>query len=209
MLTKQILFLKNVHKPKFVKLVLISLVLPLLLAACGGNDKNKKKIVVKEEDKSIVLSPSGVGPINATTTFNMHQMTIAFSDFSVIEEVNYHLGSPYPVIRISDGAKTLMVINPDHSHKSIFSILIEDNLIVNSLGHRLGTNYSDIYASKTKAECQLGSADNTGKMVCYAPNYANILYIFNGKGKSDKAPSVGALNSWGLESIIWRPISKS
>ena len=208
MSVKHNLFLKTALKSGRIKFVLISvLLLPFLLSSCGGNEKNKKEIAVKEEDKSIILSPSGVGPINATSSFNMHQMTVAFNDFSVIEEVNYHLGSPYPVIRVSDGAKTLMVINPDQSHKNIFSIIIEDNLIVNSLGHRLGSNYSDVYVKGMKGECQLGSADLSGKMICYAPNYANILYIFNGKGKSDKAPTADVLKNWGLESIIWRPQS--
>ena len=176
------------------------------LSACGGNDKTEE---TKQADKStsIVLSANGVGPINADSSFNMHQMTLAFSDYNVIEEVNYQQGSPYPVIRVSEGVKTLMVINPDSSHKNIFSIIIEDSLIKNSLGHRLGTSYSEIYAYGQTEECQLGAQDMAGKVLCYAPKVPNILYVFNGKKSSNitKIPAADVLQSWALESIIWRP----
>ena len=124
---------------------IIGLFTLLSLSGCGGKDDKKMKMAKAEEDKTIVLSESGVGPINATTSFNMHQMTVAFSDFNVVEELNYHSGSPYPVIRISEGVKTIMTIIPDGSQKNIFSIIIEDNLIVNSLEHHLGTSYSEVY----------------------------------------------------------------
>lgn len=187
--------------------LLISILLfPLILAACGSNEGNNKN-PAKEEDKSIVLSPNGIGPINATSSFNMHQMTLAFSDYNVVEEVGYQSGSPYPVIRISEGVKTLLVINPDASQKNIFSIIIEDNLIKNSLGHHLGTPYNEVYAYGQTEDCQMGLQDMAGKVLCYAPKVPNILYVFNGKTSSVNSvvPPTDELQSWALESIIWRP----
>ncbi len=184
----------------------ILIAMALALSACGSSEK-KIKMATAEEDKSIVLSANGVGPINATTSFNMHQMTLAFNDFNVVEELNYHAGSPFPVIRISEGVKTLMTIIPDGSQQNIFSIIIEDNLIINSLGHHLGTNYSEIYAQGQDEDCQAGADDMSGKVLCYAPKTPNILYIFNGNrsGESGVVPSADILQGWGLESIIWRP----
>ena len=176
------------------------------ITACGGNQNNSNKPAGKE-DKSIVLSENGVGPINATSSFNMHQMTLAFSDFNVVEEIGYQSGSPYPVIRVSEGVKTLLTINPDAAHQNIFSIIVEDNLIKNSLGHRLGSIYSDIYTTSQEEECQMGSQDMRGKVLCYALKVPNILYVFTGKGASTNGvlPEHKALQSWVLELIIWRP----
>ncbi len=175
------------------------------LSACGGDKKIQE--TTPEEDTSIVLSANGVGPINATTSFNMHQMTLAFNDFNVVEELNYDAGSPFPVIRISEGVKTLMTIIPDASQQNIFSIIVEDNLIINSLGHHLGTNYSDVYANGQHEDCQAGTNDMSGKVMCYAPKTPNILYVFNGAraGESGIVPTEDVLQGWGLESIIWRP----
>jgi len=186
---------------------IISIFSLLILSGCGKDDDDQMKMAKSEEDKTIVLSANGVGPINATTSFNMHQMTLAFSDYNVVEELNYHSGTPYPVIRISEGVKTLMTIIPDGSQKNIFSIIVEDNIIVNSLGHRLGTNYSDIYTYGQNEECQAGTDDMSGKVICYAPKTPNILYVFNGSsaGEVGVVPSADVLQGWGLESIIWRP----
>jgi len=184
----------------------IILIAATLITACD-NDDDKLKKTVAEEDKTIVLSAGGIGPINATTSFNMHQMTLAFNDFNVVEELNYHSGSPFPVIRISEGVKTVMTIIPDGSQQNIFSIIVEDNLIVNSLGHHLGTSYSEVYTYGQNEECQAGADDMSGKVICYAPKTPNILYVFNGKwdGELGKVPTADILQGWGLESIIWRP----
>lgn len=188
------------------QLLISILFVPLILSACGSNESNNKNLT-KEEDKSIVLSPNGIGPINATSSFNMHQMTLAFSDYNVVEEVGYQSGSPYPVIRISEGVKTLLVINPDASQKNIFSIIVEDNLIKNSLGHHLGTSYNEVYAYGQTEDCQMGLQDMGGKVLCYAPKVPNILYVFNGKTNSASTvvPPNDELQNWALESIIWRP----
>jgi len=134
-------------------------------------------------------------------------MTLAFSDYNVVEEVGYQFGSPYPVIRISKGIKTLLVINPDATQKNIFSIIIEDNLIKNSLGHRLGTPYNEVYPYGQTEDCQMGLQDMAGKVLCYAPKAPNILYVFNGKTNSVSSviPPIDELQNWALESIIWRP----
>lgn len=178
------------------------------LSGCG-TDEDNKSLTMKpaEEDKTIVISANGVGPINASTSFNMHQMTLAFSDYNVVEELNYQSGAPYPIIRISEGVKTIMTIIPDSSQKNIFSIIVEDNLIINSLGHRLGTSYSEVYTYGQDEECQAGADDMSGKVICYAPKTPNILYVFNGfsAGETGVVPTADVLQSWGLESIIWRP----
>jgi len=177
----------------------------LTLSACGNDDSNKEKNASNNKSKSITLSADGIGAINANSAFNMHDITLAFPDYSVVEELNYHLGSPYPVIRVSKGVKTIITINPDQSQKKIFSVIVEDNLVNNELGHPLGTDYSKIYSYGQNEECQLGAEDMAAKVLCYAPATPNILYVFNGKGGGNTMPPADVLQSWSLESIIWRP----
>ncbi len=197
------------RKSRVISMALAS-VLAVVLTSC---DSDKDKGIAKNpppQDNSIILSQDGIGPINATTSFNMHQMTLAFSDFSVVEEVNYREGRPFPAIRVSEGVNTIMNIIPDASQQGIYSVIIEDNIIKNSLGHSLGTLYNEIYSYGQNEQCQAGVEDLAGKMLCYAPTYPNILYVFNGAWDNvtaGKAPPADILQGWALESIIWRPKS--
>lgn len=188
----------------------LALILSISLSACDNDQAEEKVEDTTPVDTSISLSPDGIGPINATTSFNMHQMTLAFSSYSVVEEVNYAEGNPFPAIRISEGVNTIMKIIPNASQQGIYSVIIEDNIVQNSLGHPLGTIYNDIYSYGQNEKCQQGSQDFAGKMMCYAPKHPNILYVFNGSSEnaaSNKAPSADVLQGWALESIIWRPKS--
>jgi hypothetical protein len=181
------------------------ILISLTLGACDkkGSIDNKSNDKI---EKSIVLSADGIGPINATTSFNMHQLTLAFSDYNVVEEVNYQDGNSFPVIRVSEGVKTIMTVVPDTSRQNIYSVMIEDNIVTNSLGHHLGSLYSNVYAYGQTEECQAGADDMAGKVLCYAPKTPNILYVFTGSGNTDSnMPSADILQSWGLESVIWRP----
>ncbi len=196
------------HGKRTLSIVAVNIILSMILSACD-NKKEEEATTTKVED-TINLSADGIGPINATTSFNMHQMTLAFSDFNVVEEVNYLQGNPYPAIRISEGVNTIMNIIPDASHKNIYSVIIEDNIIKNSLGHHLGMTFSEVYSYGQNEQCQAGSADMSGKVLCYAPKAPNILYVFNGKWESSTEgakPPADVLQGWGLESIIWRPKS--
>ena len=196
----------NLTQTNPIKIVFIFLLSSMFLSACSNDDDDKsKKVTAINSD--IVLSADGVGPLNGNTTFNMHQMTVAFSEYSVEEMVNFQSGTPYPVVRVSKGGNTILTINPDDSRENIFSIAIEDNSVSNSLGHSLGTAYSDVYNYGRTEKCQVGSQELSGKVLCYAPKTPNILYVFNGKwrGKENQMPPAEILQDWVLESIIWRP----
>ena len=177
----------------------------LVLSACDNEQSDSGKTSSNKQNKIIAMSTDRIGTITADSVFNMYDITVAFPDYSVVEELNYHLGSPYPIIRVSKGVKTLMIINPDKSQKKIYSVIIEDNLIKNDLGHPLGTDYSKIYTYGQNEECQLGTEDMAAKVLCYAPKTPNILYVFNGKGGGNAMPKADVLQGWSLESIIWRP----
>lgn len=190
------------------KTIITVITLSVFISGCS-NDDDKKTVIPTDTVSDIVLSADGVGPLNATTSFNMHQMTVAFSDYSVEEMVNFQQSAPYPVVRISDNGNSLLTINPDSSRQNIYSIVIEDNKVKNSLGHHLGSVYSDVYTFGQTEKCQSGTEDMSGKVLCYAPKTPNILYVFNGKwdGEDGKIPPAELLQDWILESIVWRPKS--
>lgn len=191
--------------------IALSCVFTLIISACD-NDKTQeiKQNIPKqevEESSVIILSEDGVGPINASTPFNMHKMTVAFSQYSVVEETNFTDGRPFSAIRISEGVNTIMNIIPNASQQGIYSIIVEDNIIKNGLGHPLGTRYKEIYSYGQDEKCQLGAEDMSGKVICYAPTHPNILYVFNGNTNviASTIPPADILQGWALELIIWRP----
>lgn len=187
---------------------ILALFLSLSISSCDSDKSIANIENPAPVDTSITLSPDGIGPINATTSFNIHKMTLAFSNYSVVEEVNYAEGNSFPAIRISEGVNTIMKIIPNASKQGIYSVIIEDNIIKNSLGHPLGTIHNEVYSYGQNEQCQPGAEDLSGKMLCYAPKHPNILYVFNGTGENataGKAPSSDILQGWALESIIWRP----
>lgn len=191
-----------------ISTILTLLFTSMLLTACGSDKQSEKPMVETKATDEIILSPDGVGPINSTTSFNMHQMTLAFSNYSVVEELNFDQGEPLPAIRVSEGVKTIMTIIPDASKQNIYSVIVEDNAVSNSLGHHLGMAYNTIYTYGQKEDCAPGTADMSGKVLCYAPKNPNILYVFNGQANGnqvDTIPPADVLQDWGLESIIWRP----
>ena len=184
----------------------------LMLSGCGEEITSAQDTKIIQEananDKNrLFVSEKGVGPVNASTPFNIHKITQAFPNYNVVEQLNFQEGESYPVILVSKGTKQLLSINPTLDLKSIYSIVVEDNLIHNALTHRLGTLFSDIHTENTPYNCQPGVEDMSGKVLCMTPIPSNLLYLFAGKweGPDNKLPPSTVLYDWVLEAIIWKP----
>jgi hypothetical protein len=187
---------------------MISLFSLLLLAMAGCNSDDKANIKKPDSnDNRVMLSSDGVGPINASTPFNMHQVTLAFQDYSVTEYTQFTKNNSSPVIRVSEDGKPILLINPDSSNKKIFSIFILSNKIGNALGHEVGSLYNTIYTYQETEPCIAGSEEFAGKVLCMAPKTENILYVFSGSwdGPKDETPPTAILAEWKLDSIVWKP----
>lgn len=176
------------------------------MISCNSNDQSEARSP-EADDNRIMLSVDGVGPINTSTPFNMHQVTIAFQDYSVTEYTQFTKDNSSLVIRVSENGKPLLLINPDSSHEKIFSIFIQSNKIGNSLGHEIGSIYNTIYTYEETEPCIAGTEEFTGKVLCLAPKTRNILYVFSGiwDGPKNEAPPTAILAEWKLVSIIWKP----
>lgn len=154
-----------------------------------------------------ILSADGVGPINAETRFNLHDITTAFQSLNVTQQTNYTEGVAYPVITVKKDTKLLLTINPDAKQDKIFSVMAHDNLIGNRLGHHIGMRFADIYTTANEAECAGGTAEFAGKVLCYAPHAGNVLYQFKGawNGATGQIPPQEVLANWELDAIVWKP----
>ncbi|MEB4592620.1 DUF1131 family protein [Candidatus Thiothrix sp. Deng01] len=181
-----------------------------LLAAAGCNEKAAVN-TLPEVTPLEMLSVDGVGPINANTPFNLHDIGMAFQSLNVTEQTNYSEGRPYHVITVKKDIKELLTINPDAQEKKIFSVMVQDNLIGNRLGHSIGTKFRDIYAAGSTEECAAGAEELSGKTLCYAPKTGNVLYLFGGNwnGPDGSVPPKDVLADWRLEAIIWKPPARN
>ncbi|WP_020561068.1 DUF1131 family protein [Thiofilum flexile] len=194
---------------KYVKGWLLPLVVSALsmggLAGCNDSDASLHQS--QPTTPLHYLSQDGVGPINAATPFNLRLIGDAFQGLNVTEETHFIEGDKYPVITIKQRSKPLLTINPDHEQHKVFSVMVHDNYIGNRLAHKIGTKFVDIYPADKVEECVAGMDELAGKVLCRAPNSANILYLFNGKweGASNTVPPLPVLANWQIESFIWKP----
>ena len=182
----------------------------ILLAGCDEGMKmlNKKNAGTNATVKPLeMLSVDGVGPINAQTPFNLHEINMAFQGLNVAEQTNYSEGEAYPVITVKQDVKELLTINPDTKHEKVFSVMVHDNLIGNRLGHAIGMKFTEVYSPGQTEECAAGAEELSGKVLCYAPNTGNILYLFSGSwnGASGQVPPKDVLANWQLDAMIWKP----
>jgi hypothetical protein len=190
-----------------VAVVLLSTLVVSFVAACGG-EQHTGENVAEREAPLFTLSADGVGPLNADTPFNLVQIGDAFQNYNVAQETHLQDGGQYPVITIRQHIKLLLSVNADYKQEGIFSIIVHDNLIGNELGHRLGDRFNEIYSYGKTEECAPGLEEWAGKVMCYAPNTKNILYLFANdayQGADGAVPAPDVLADWQLDAIVWKP----
>lgn len=182
--------------------------LAVLLVACGNEDKPQAALdgVAPQVTPLFVLSPDGVGPLNADTPFNLIRIGDAFQELNVAEETHFTNGEKYPVITVKQHVKPLLSINPDYQQKNIFSVVVHDNLVGNKLGHPLGSKFMDVYTYGQVEQCAPGMDEWAGKVMCYAPKTGNILYLFGGtwSGAPTELPPPDVMANWQLEAMVWK-----
>jgi len=186
----------------------IVLLITVLMTMIGCNtDEQQKNKATPSVEKEITLSAAGVGPLNVSTPFNIHQITLAFDNYSVTEYTKFQQGEQTPVIRVSENGTPLIIINPDTKGDSIFSIMVNSKQIGNTLGHEIGNLYQAVYNHENREPCMAGAEEFSGKVLCIAPKTANIIYQFRGQwdGPDGEIPPTEILSEWVLESIIWKP----
>jgi len=182
-----------------------SLLLLLCLSACDGDSS---QVAEAAETKPLfILSADGVGPLNGDTPFNFVRIGEAFQNYNVAQETHFLKGEKFPVITVKQRVTPLLSINPDYREEGVFSIVVHNNLIGNGLGHQIGDKFNEIYSYGNTEECGPGMDEWVGKVMCYAPQTRNVLYLFSGNQQMEdnKVPSPDVMMDWALESIVWKP----
>ncbi|MEZ5536370.1 MAG: DUF1131 family protein [Thiolinea sp.] len=190
-----------------VAVILLNMLVISFVAACGTEQDNGGQEAEREEPL-FMLSADGVGPLNAETPFNLVQIGDAFQNYNVAQETHLEEGGQYPMITVRQHIRLLLSINPDYQQQGIFSVIVHDNLVGNELGHRLGDRFNEIYAYGKTEECAPGLEEWAGRVMCYAPQTKNILYLFKneaGQGKDGDVPDPDAMADWELAAIVWKP----
>lgn len=190
--------------------ILLTMVLSATLVGCDGGQDTLMAANTAEQPL-FVLSPDGVGPLNAETPFNLIRIGDAFQNFNVAQEVQFVQDDKFPVITVRDEARPLISINPDYKQSSIFSIIVHDRRIANRLGHQLGATYREVYSYGKTEKCAPGMEEWAGKVMCYAPSAGNVLYLFAGQQavSGDEVPTPDKMADWQLDAIVWKPPVKS
>ena len=83
---------------------LLPIIASVTLAACQDDAPQAPPIAVKPLE---MLSIGGVGPLNAQTSFNLHDITAVFPNLNVTQQTNFTEGQPYPSITVSKDWKLL------------------------------------------------------------------------------------------------------
>ena len=178
------------------------------LVGCGSGQDALMASTGVADQPLFVLSPDGVGPLNADTPFNLIRIGDAFQDFNVSEEVQFVQNDKFPVITVKDEASPVLSINPDYQHSGIFSIIVHDRRVANRLGHQLGDTYRQVYSYGKTEKCAPGVQEWAGKVMCYAPSAGNVLYLFSGGPQAlvtNEVPTPDKMADWQLDAIVWRP----
>lgn len=188
----------------------LACLLGVIVAGCSAESETTVQ-PVETASPLFVLSPDGVGPLNAQTPFNLVKIGDAFQDYNVAEETHFMDGEKYPVITVRQQVKPLLSINADYQQKNIFSVVVHDKSIGNKLGHTLGMRFVDIYPAGQLEQCALGMDEWANKVLCYAPKSTNILYVFAGpvEGVMDKVPPPANLVDWTLDAMVWKAPPRS
>lgn len=154
----------------------------------------------------VTLSEAGVGPINGSTPFNRKEVQKLLPNLKVKRSTSMTEGEEFPILEVSDKQGPLFTINPDSEAKRIYSIMIENDRVVNRLGHKLGQTYKAVYGGRA-AECAAGAEESSGTVFCQAPNSKHITYQFytDGDGVEVEVPPLKILNKWKIKAVFWQP----
>ncbi len=126
---------------------------------------------------AITLSEAGVGPINGKTPFSQQSVQKLLPNLKVSRGISTTEGEDFPILKVSDKNGLLFTINPDSDGKRIYSIVFEKDRVANSLGHRTGQTYKEVYGGRS-AECIPGEEERSGTVFCLDPDSKHIGYQF-------------------------------
>jgi hypothetical protein len=153
----------------------------------------------------IIVSDIGVGGITEGTLFNTNVIQDALPGLKIRTEELATEDEKYPVITAYKKDELIITVIPKLLDKNIASVWVSNNLVLNELGHSIGTQFHNIYVHKINTDCKPGVEELSGYVICSAPSSKHIKYLFEGNwdGPDGELPPVNVLALWRLIKIIW------
>jgi len=161
-------------------------------------------VTVNASDLS--LSENGLGSISEKTGFNMKDIQKSLPGYTVKADKDYTVGDEFPIyVVMGKQGIPLATINPSGDEKGIFSIRVKSNVVLNTLGPKIGTTYLSVYGKVVDESCSPGMEEMSGAVICNAPKSKHIVYVFNGKngGPDSKLPDISLLKNFKISEIAW------
>lgn len=196
----------------------------LLLAACGPVEKKADEagaapppaepgksaasvaVTVKAYTEGpLTVRAEGVGPINASTAFDLPTLRALFPK-AVVEQAFLHLGSgpAQPIINVEQSQIPLMEISKGEDG-GLGSIRLEGGDVRGPRDETLLTTFSAL--DLDVRNCRAGEGRDVNGVVCVRPEAPNVSYLIGVPGWTKGGlPPVSTLNAKGqLNGLVWRP----
>ncbi|MBN1758121.1 MAG: DUF1131 family protein [Chitinispirillaceae bacterium] len=155
----------------------------------------------------IIISENGVGPITGQTAFEKKEIERLFPQYTVDKVIRSTEGEEFPALQVAENGEILLVINPDYTEASIFSIEVRSSRIRNSTGPGIGFTYSTVIKDSLVSCCTASSEEYSGYVICRDSRSKHIHYLFSGEynGPDGELPPPDILKDWKIKEIIWKP----
>lgn len=185
---------------------LMILGLPLVLAGCSTMSSIQWSSALPWNwfGSSAAVSEQGVAGLNGATAMNEAAISNGLSnDYSLRSGMKTAKGEIVPYYEAVKDKQVMLVINGNHGTVSRIDVM--DRSIQSEEGVKIGTPFGELY-DKAFGVCEQGKGDDTGLIVCKAPNSAHISYAFKGEwsGPEGLIPSDDQLKKWTVDKIIWQ-----
>ena len=187
-----------------LRVVLSFILLTIFLSGCSSSNSRHETAPLME----IVLSDKGVGQITSATPFDIKEIDRLFKGMSVVGDVDYTEGEPYPVIRVLKETEEVLTINAMEEEGPIFSIGTSHKSVRNAYGTKVGDQFEDIYGIDYEKLCSPGMEELSGMVLCREKGSARLVNIFNGDwdGPDGQLPPYEVLKTWKVIELYWRPL---
>ncbi|MTD37723.1 RpoE-regulated lipoprotein [Erwinia sp. CPCC 100877] len=154
---------------------------------------------------SISVSDSGVGGINAATPLNEKAIADGLNgNYRVRSGMRMTGGRVMSYYEALKDDKVALIISGDGGRVQKITVMDEDIATAEG-GVKPGTPFSALYR-KAYGACTRGGGEDTGLVVCKAPNSLHLSYLFGGtwRGPEGLMPSDDTLKEWTLKKIVWQ-----
>jgi len=174
----------------------------LLLAACGTPDESTPPEPTAPEPLSI--NEAGLDGYPAGSSFSIDIVRDAFPGYTVTEGEAMSEGVSWTVFHVALDGTELVEIGPDPLGSRVGMVSTTTAAVENVTPFTVGDTFADVFTD-AEPDCEPGMEEYSGTVICTAPGYVQIHYIFEGtwNGPDGELPPAEALAGWTISTVFW------